>query len=211
MSHTIKERVYTLIYERKFDELSELVVRKKGLMRYLYRLLYHKEKIVSWRSIEGIGVVVDRLAVEEAEVARNIIRSLLWSINDESGGIGWHAPECIGEIIYHRPVMFEEFASIIISFVNEQMIRSGVIWAAGRIAQAAPDLVRGAASQLIVFLDDSDSLVRGYTLRYLNIIGGRIDLKSYNNLMSDRVIIPVYENGQIKETTIADLAASLLH
>lgn len=209
MSHASKERVIALLEDRKLDELAELVVRKRGIIRYLNRLLYDTEKLVRWRAIEGMGIVADRLAGEDPEAVRIILRNLLWTINDESGGIGWSAPECIGEIIYRRPEMFGEFASIIISFADEQMLRRGVVWAAGRIAQARPDLVREAAQELTAFLDDPDPVVRGYTLRLLSIIGEKPDFARHRHLLVDRNAVPVYENGELKEVTVADLAARL--
>lgn len=42
-----------------------------------------------WRAIEGMGAVAHRMAGEDPEAVRNILRNLLWTINEESGGIGW--------------------------------------------------------------------------------------------------------------------------
>ncbi|MBF7083951.1 HEAT repeat domain-containing protein [Desulfallas sp. Bu1-1] len=211
MSQSLKERVAALIRERKFDELAELIARERKIMRYLYRLLYSTEGIMRWRAIEGMGVVARRLAQEDPDAVRNIIRSLFWSINDESGGIGWSAPESIGEIIYHLPAMFGEFASIILSYSDEQMLRRGVVWAAGRIAQAAPDLVRQFIPEFTAFLDDPDPVVRGYILRFLYFAGNGIDLGCHRNLLQDFSPVPVYENGELKETTVAGLAACLVN
>lgn len=210
MSQASREKVIALLEERKFDELAELVVQKRGTLRYLNRLLYDTAALLRWRAIEGMGLVADRLAGEDPEAVRIVLRNLLWSINDESGGIGWSAPECIGEIIYRRPEMFEEFASIILSYADEEMLRRGVVWAAGRIAQARPDLVREAVPELIVFLDDPDPVVRGYTLRLLDILGERPDSDRHRHLLEDRSAVSVYENGELKEVAVADLAARLV-
>ena len=108
MINVSKDIVIALLEERKLDDLAELVVRKRSTLRYLNRLLYDPVALIRWRAIEGMGVVADRLAGEDPEAVRIILRNLLWSINDESGGIGWSAPECIGEIIYRRPELFPE-------------------------------------------------------------------------------------------------------
>lgn len=209
MINVSKDIVIALLEERKLDELAELVVRKRSTLRYLNRLLYDPVALIRWRAIEGMGVVADRLAGEDPEAVRIILRNLLWSINDESGGIGWSAPECIGEIIYRRPELFPEFASIILSYADEEMLRRGVVWAAGRIAQARPDLVREALPGMTTFLEDPDPVVRGYTLRLLSVMGERPDLARYRHLPEDRSAVPVYENGELQEVTVADLAARL--
>lgn len=207
MDRPSKESVITLLEEQKYNELAELIVRKRGAIRYLNRLLYNPEGLLRWRAIEGMGVVADRLAGEDPEAVRVILRNLLWSINDESGGIGWSAPECIGEIIYRRPEEFEEFASIILlAYVDEPALRRGVTWAAGRIAQARPGLVKDTAPHLVAFLDDPDPVVRGYTLRLLVITGEGLDYERHRFLLNDRSAVPVYENGELRQTTVADLA-----
>jgi len=202
-----KEQFLTLLKEGKTNLLADLVALRKGSLRYLNRLLYHPEDLVRWRAVEAMGLVAQRLAGEEPEAVRNIIRNLLWTINEESGGIGWSSPHCLGEIIYRLPDMFGEFASIIISFVDEQMLRRGVAWAAGRIAQARPGLVREEAPRLMVFLGDPDPVVRGYTLRFLYIIGEKPDFGIYPGLKDDPGVVPLYENGSLRETTVAHLAA----
>lgn len=206
MSRVTKESIVALLEDRKLDELAGMVVRKRSTLRYLNRLLYDPAALVRWRAVEAMGMVADRLAEEDPEAVRVILRNLLWSINDESGGIGWSAPECIGEIIYRRPEMFPEFASVILSYTDEEMLRRGVLWAAGRIAQARPELVREALAELAAFLDDTDPVVRGYTLRLLSIAGERPDFGRYGHLLDDRNIVPVYEDGCLKEVTVAELA-----
>lgn len=208
MSRTVKDQVITLLQERKLSELAGLVALKRGTLRYLTRLLYETGGTLRWRAIEGMGVVADRLAGDDPEAVRLILRNLLWSINDESGGIGWSAPECVGEIIYRRPEMFKEFASIVLSFADEEMLRRGVLWAAGRIAQADLELVREEIPGLASFLDDPDPVVRGYTLRLMAIAGIKPELELYRRLLEDPGAVPVYENGEVKEITVAALAAS---
>ena len=206
MTRASKESVLSLLESRRFDHLAELVAKRRGGIRYLFRLLYEREGLIRWLAVEGMGAVADRLAGEEPEAVRVILRKLLWSINDESGGIGWSAPECIGEIIYRRPEMFGEFASIIISYADEPMLRSGVLWAAGRIAQACPDLVREDVPGLKEFLFDGDPVVRGYTVRLLTIMAEGPDPKS-RPMLEDGGVVPVYEGGLLKKVTVADLAS----
>lgn len=205
-----KEEVRNLLVEGRLDELAETTARNKGRIRYLRRLLYDPDELVRWRAVEALGLTAARLAGRDPEAVRVLLRNLLWTINEESGGIGWGAPECIGEIVYRLPEMVPEYASIILSFAEEEMLRRGVLWAAGRIAQARPGLVREALPELTVFLDDPDPVVRGYTLRLLGILGEKVDFERHAHLRDDRSSVPVYANGRLEEVALADLASGLI-
>ncbi len=210
MAQIFREEVIALLEKRDYEGIAAMIQSKKSNLRYLNRLLYDPDKLIRWRAIEAMGVLADRMAAEDQEAVRVILRNLLWTINDESGGIGWSAPECIGEIIYRRPEMFGEFASIVLSYTDEEMLRRGVLWAAGRIAQARPELVREDMNHLLTFLDDSDPVVKGYTLRLMYIMGEGLDIGKYGPLLTDQSFVPLYENGELRETTVADLASRLV-
>lgn len=203
-----KEAVITLLEDQKFDELAELLVRHRSNLRYLRRLLCYPG-LLRWRAIEGIGAVADRLADDDPEAVRVILRTLLWTINEESGGIGWGAPESMGEIIHRRPHMFEEFASVVLSNVEEQMLRPGVMWAAVRIAQVRPDLVLWALPEYESYLEDTDPVVRGYALLLCKTLGVVPGASAYDGLLNDHSMVPVYENGELKEVAVSELAGRL--
>lgn len=210
MTSALKEEFLALLKEGKIDRVAGLVTRKRGSIRYLSRLLYHPEELVRWRAIEAMGEVAHGLADNDPEGVRIILRNLLWSINEESGGIGWSSPQCIGEIVHRRPDMFGEFASIVLSFTDEEMLKKGVVWAAGRIAQARPELVLEEVPRLMGFLGDPDPAVRGYTLRYLRFVGEKPDFDLYPGLLRDPGEVPLYENRELKTVTVAQLAAGMV-
>lgn len=207
---SMKEAVITLLEEQKFDELAELMVRQRSSLRYLRRLLCYPG-LLRWRAIEGIGAVADRLADDDPEAVRVILRTLLWTINEESGGIGWGAPESMGEIIYRRPHMFEEFASVVLCNVEEQMLRPGVMWAAVRIAEKRPDLVRWAMPEYKSYLGDPDPVVRGYALLLCENLGELPEASDYDALLNDHSMVPVYEKGELKGVAVSELAARLIN
>jgi len=201
-----KEGVIALLEERRLEELAQLVAQKKSVLRYLNRLLSERESLLRWRAIEAMGEVAHRLAGENPEAVRVILRSLLWSINDESGGIGWSAPECIGEIIYRRSRLFGEFASIIIAHAEEEMLRRGVLWAAWRISQAEPGLLREEVKGLAEYLDDPQPAVRGYTIGFLDIMGERPNPARHLSLLEDGANVPLYEDGRLYQVSVSELA-----
>jgi len=93
----------------------------------------------------------------DREKVREYIRSLLWLLNDESGGIGWSAPEIIAETIVSIPELLEPYGSIMISYAFEgQTLLNGSLWAIGRLGKQIKEAI--AFSQDKVFAAfDSDA------------------------------------------------------
>ncbi|MBW2083914.1 MAG: hypothetical protein JRI39_12750, partial [Deltaproteobacteria bacterium] len=138
----------------------------RAVINPLFGLLLSTDPSVRWHTIVAMGEVVRQLAEEDMESARvilrrlmwqlndesgGILRRLMWQLNDESGGIGWGCPEAMGEILARNRKLAEEFAPIVVSYVREdgnfleyEALQPGAIWAVGRLAQAWPDLVKGA-------------------------------------------------------------------
>lgn len=210
MNFLDKAAVVNLLKEQRYDEIAEMVAGDRTRIRYLRRLLYEPGTLLCWRAIEAMGVVAGRLAEEDPQAVRLILRNLLWAINEESGGIGWASVEAMGEIVARRPDLYGDYASIILFHVEEVMLRRGVLWAAGRIARASPDLVKRYVPVLAPYVDDPDPVVRGYTLRFLGIMGEKLDREQYGHLLQDTSTVPVYESGEIHQLTVAELAAGVI-
>lgn len=118
------------------------------------------------RAVAALGAAVDRLAAVDLEQAREIMRRLVWSMNDESGGIGWGAAEAMGEIMALNADLAQEFANILGSYVREGRCQleftpllHGALAGILRLAQARPDVARGMdmAASLPGLCADGDS------------------------------------------------------
>ena len=73
--------------------------RPRQTVNALFSYIYSNVPEVRWGAITAMGKVVGLMAEEDMESARNIIRRLMWNLNDESGGIGWGSPEAMAEIL----------------------------------------------------------------------------------------------------------------
>ena len=60
-----------------------------------------------------MGASLARLADADMEAARIVMRRLLWSLNDESGGIGWGAPESMAEAMCRHQGLALEYAHML--------------------------------------------------------------------------------------------------
>jgi len=65
---------------------------------------------IAWLPGDGVGNDV-------MEAARIVMRRYIWSLNDESGGIGWGAPEAMAVGIYHHDGLCDEYLHMLISYM----------------------------------------------------------------------------------------------
>ena len=89
----------------------------------LFSFFYRDESWLRWRAITAMGEAVMQMAGRDIEYARNIMRRLIWNLNDESGGIGWGSAEAMGEIMARVPQLAEEYGPLLASYIREDRNR----------------------------------------------------------------------------------------
>lgn len=179
----------------------------------LLSFLYSGEELIKWRAVSAVGFVMAKIADEDMEAARIIMRRLIWSLNDESGGIGWGSPEAMGEIMACHEKLAAEYAHLLLCYIipdgnplDHALLERGVLWGLGRIAQQRPFLFQDAAPCLFPYLKSSDPLHRGLATWTLGFLKSRDSLEPLEPLRSDRTRIRIFENGELVDFCIGDLA-----
>ena len=164
-----------------------------------------------WRAISGMGDVVGRLADSEMESARVVMRRLMWTLNDESGGIGWGAPEAMGEITARHDGLAAEFACILVSyirpdcnFLEHPVLQRGVLWGLGRLAYARPSMVVDAIPFITPFLESDDAHHRGHAVWLLNALTDNHRHEACEVMARDRGRFQFYFDGHLSVVTVAD-------
>ena len=114
----IKNKVFKLLNQDDFNEavkeISGLPARK--VINPLISSLCSIDEKIQRRAAVAIGISTANLAEQDIESARVIMRRLMWSLNDESGGIGWGAPEAMAEIMARSKKLADEYYKILISY-----------------------------------------------------------------------------------------------
>lgn len=133
------------------------------------------------RAAAALGRAVSRLADEHIEEARNVIRRLMWHMNEESGNIGWGIPEAFGEVLAQNRRLADEFHSILFSYItntgkednfcDNAVLRRSCYRAAERLALARPDLAPQARGPFQGGLRDEDPACREAAREALEKIG----------------------------------------
>lgn len=183
----------------------------------LFSYLCSTDEPLKWRAVTAMGVVMARMADEDMEPARDIMRRLIWNLNDESGGIGWGCPEAMGEIMASHERLAREFYCILVSYIHEEgnrlghgLLERGVLWGLGRLAQVRAPLLLDCASCILPYLQSADSFHRGLAVWALGILKFGELRGSLASLLDDRAQVSIYENGELSTYRVCDLAARVL-
>jgi len=125
-------------------------------LRLLFPLTYDREALVRHRAIEAIGKVAGIIAAHDTEKVRVFVRGLIWLMTEESGGIGWHAPEAIAEICVRVPALSEEYAELLPQFLEEEVFVPSTCAALCRLVPLPPELIRHHVAHLTALSEDEE-------------------------------------------------------
>ncbi len=144
-----KKMLKEVLSLRNTQGLVEWSLWTRAPLRKLFSLTYDKDRKIRYQAIEAIGLLASRMAKKDEETVRNFLRSLLWLMSEESGGIGWHAPEAIAEICINLPQLSEEYARLLPQFVKEDSFRPSALAALYRLAPTSPDIIKDHATEIL--------------------------------------------------------------
>ena len=144
--------------------VAEAARHQPRTLSLLTALTYDLEPSIAERAIEALGEVAALVAAEHPERVRVHLRRLFWLLNDESGGIGWRAPEAIGAILRACPRQFPEFEPLLLAVLDMEpedavRFRAGALRAIGRLAAVIADRP-DALPAVRACLDDPDPSIR---------------------------------------------------
>ena len=206
----LKKNILSLLESNDLGEIAQLKASPFKIINNLVSLSYDKTSSVAWRAMEAVGLFTGEMGKEDSEFVRNIVGRLLWMIRDESGGIGWSVPEMLGEIVKNNPVLCADIAPIIVSFHEELMLATAVLWASGSMGELSRETIDDAVPLIRPFLHSSDAIQRGYAARALGVLGDSDSKTNIEELVNDDNLIPVYHNGDLQEKTVGDIATEAL-
>ncbi len=197
------------------DALCQFPPRR--IVNTFFGLLYHMEPHVRWRVVSAMGQVVSRLADQNRESARIIMRRLMWNLNDESGGMGWGSPESMGEIMACNARLAREFGCILVSYadpagnyIEHPALQQGVLWGWGRLGHIRPELFQPSAGLLVPFLKSSDPYHRGLAAWAAELLDADMLMAPLKALTTDAQEITIYMDLQFRKIMIGRLAQKAL-
>ncbi len=217
--HSLRKAIQQYLEANDLNSIVSLAKKNRRVLSLLVRSAYDKETLASWRAIKAVGLAARELIKTDYEFLREAVRKLLWSLSDESGGIGWSAPEMLGEIVAVDPQRFSDIIPLIagVYSIEEDVFRPGVVYALERIAGVSPELVMPHRGIIFSALSGPDPLTRVYAVRVVKSIW---KLESQKNrsiikglikgLTSDQREVFIYHNDGFSRIEVGDEADNAL-
>lgn len=191
-----------MLRERDLDGLTAWSESVRSPFRVLLSHAYNPDELIRWRTVEAVGRVAARLGRDDLEPVRELIRRLLWLMNDESGGLCRIAPELIAETLARVPELIREYAGILPMFLIEEPFERGTHWALWRLSCVRPRLFAGDAVKLKESLNDPDPAIRAYSALALGVIAEPITDEDSVRLREDAGELNLYDLGSGELTVI---------
>jgi HEAT repeat protein len=202
----MKQRVRDLLQASDYAALRSLAVEDRRAVTALNRLLFDGDELTRWRAVRGLGEV----AQEDPYLLDKVISRLFYTMNDDSGSIGWMAPQALGAILVGDPDLVEDYFSIVITSMENEVFRPGAVWAVGLVAEYRPDLVEEAGEQVLSRLNDPSPEVRGtaaWAMGRMRYTPARTGL---TRLLNDQAELHFYEDDRVQSKNVAQLAQAAL-
>ncbi len=153
-----KELILKHLEESDLESVSVALQQfpPKRLINALTPHLLHTDELIRQRAVIFIGQAASRLAEQDIEAARIIIRRYIWNLMEESGNCATGSPEVIGECLANQETLANEFAPMLLSFIMPEgnfldydPLMIGALWGIGRLAEVRPELLADAPEYLI--------------------------------------------------------------
>jgi HEAT-like repeat len=215
----LKDEVLAVLRSDDVNRSLETLLKRPPMpiINTLFSLLLSHESFIRWHAVTAMGGAVARLAKEDLESARVVLRRMIWQLNDESGGIGWGCPEAMGEAVARDNRLATEYAHILISYVREdanfleyEPLRAGAVWAIGRVAQERPECMADAIPYLLPSLGAQEPALRGMAVWALGHLRATGAISSLITLQDDSTEVEIYEDLKVRRRMIKDLAGEAL-
>ena len=216
-----KRRISKLLESSDIDavisELRQLPASK--VINPLIGALCSNNETVRWHAITALGPIVADLANHDMEAARVVMRRFMWSLNDESGGIGWGAPEAMSEIIAVHNRLAEEYGHMLVAYMREDgfylelpQLQQGLMWGLARLAMVNPSLLKAknVVTYLLPYLDSPDSTVRGLAAWALGLLQSKEASAELTKLVNDPNEVKIFLNRTMVSDTVGGLAHKAL-
>ena len=211
----LKLELHYLLEHNRREELLRWVAEDVRTLQIFSSLLFSPDELIRWRTVEIIGLSAASL---EIEAVREMIRRLIWAMNDESGEIIWNAPEVISEILINVPELIDEYARILASSMRLSPFERGVHFAMERISEVDPVPFKDCIEDLKESLEHDDHYIKTYSililLRFLTpdqipcismLLHNRDKIRRYN---SETATLEVSTVGQLISEALEQNGAS---
>jgi hypothetical protein len=146
------------------------------------------------------------LAGAHPELAQPLVTRLYWSLNDESGGIGWMSAPALGEIGRRAPQLLRECVRPLVRYLDEPFLLAGALWAIGRLAPAYPAETQEVVPEVSLLCASADPAVRAQAAHALGEVGDGRAQSALAGLTDDERPARLYAGGRLVTKQVREWA-----
>jgi hypothetical protein len=224
----LKKEVLNLLEESSLEEICQRLGHypAHSLLHPLFIALCHPVEKVRWHAVCCFGRLVPAMAEKDLEAARMVMRRFLWMLNDESGGIGWGAPEALAEIMCHSAQLRKEYLHMLLSYMREDgeelyqdgnylelpMLQRGLLWGIGRLCLGHRQemLEWNIIDGVSAYLESSDLHVVGLAIWCLGILGIEAGIEQIKRFAKCDEPLRLFLGNGIHEISVAEIVQRAL-
>jgi len=207
----MKKRLRELLEQNRMDDIADLAEDSRRVLGLLRSLTFDRDPLIGWRAVDAMGEVAARIADDDPECVLEQLRSLFWLLSEESGGICWHGPAAMAEIVRRTPEQSSSYVPITLSLLNEmadedlEHFRPKILWGIGRLGPLAHAELAAVLPAIEASLDQGDAQARGMAAWCLGQVGHAELLAQRTDLLDDNEAVELYENGSLTRTNVREL------
>jgi hypothetical protein len=205
---TVKQQVRGLLYQRDHGRLVELCEENRKIWTELRFRLFDMDEKIRWSAIEAAAQFMKHLWREgKTEKVRVYMRTLFWSLNDESGGIGWSSPQTIAEMIVNIPELLDPFGSMMMAHtLDEPALVQGGLWGIGRLGKRGAESVDFFKDLVLAVFQNNDPETLSLAAWALGEAGFRPALPFLEKLLEGQETARIYFDGDFHEKQVGQWA-----
>lgn len=208
METPARERVRDLLRRRDFSSLIALCEKDRRFWQEVRFRLYDIDDHIRWPAIEAAAEFMrSRWGSGEQDKVRQYIRTLFWSMTDESGGIGWSSPQTIAEIIFRIPELIDPYGSMMIAYsIDEPPLAKGCMWGIGRVGGPITEAVESFRDKVLRVFDSDDSETLGLASWAVGAVDFAPSLTVLKKLVARIEPVRIYIDGEFREKSLGGWA-----
>lgn len=183
-----KKKVLGMLEKHELEDVQLYLdgLPAKDVANILFSSICREHPVVKWHAVSCMGKAVARIAENDLEEGRVFMRRFLWTLNDESGGIGWGAPESMAEAMCCHRQLGEEYHHMLISymrgggpephqagnFLEHALLQRGLLWGICQLAEQRVDLFKSKITHndLVIYLTSPDPEVQAQAVRAAGLL-----------------------------------------
>ncbi|MBM4144765.1 MAG: hypothetical protein FJ240_00605 [Nitrospira sp.] len=204
MDKSVKQQVRELLRKRDYEPLLDLCERDRRFWQEVRFRLFDMDENLRWTAIEMAAKLMQHWwSSGQEEKVRIYIRTLFWSMSDESGGIGWSAPQTIAEIIVNIPEIIDPYGSMMIAHsIEEPPLMKGGLWGIGRLGRRIAESVNFFEDKILAVFQSEDSEILGIAAWAMGEAGFQPARPLLEELRFRTENVQIYINGKFLQKKV---------